>query len=362
MRILALVGDAYGGFGGISRYNRDLFDALAGSSHVEEIVILPRQAGPASLPAKVRQLSPSPRRAIYAVRAFALALFGARYDVIFCGHLFMAPLAVLIGKLLRKPVWLQVYGIDAWDKPDPLKHWAVERADLITSISRYTRSRLMMWAHLSASRIKVLPCTVDDRFSPGEKRGEILRRYKLSGKKILLTVGRLVSEEQYKGHEVVIKALAGLRNQFPDLVYVIAGDGDDRPRLEALVRESHLEQAVVFTGKFPDADLPTLYRVADVFIMPSTREGFGIVFLEAAASGLQVIGGNMDGSLDALADGEIGFCVNPVDVSSVASAITAALTAGPPTPNRAARFRQAKFQRHANLLLENIHVAPTAPV
>ena len=93
--------------------------------------------------------------------------------------------------------------------------------------------------------------------------------------------------------------------------YLVVGDGDDRQRLEELAQTTGVAHAMQFAGHVPHRELPDYFRLADVFVMPSTGEGFGIAFLEAAASGLPVIGGNRDGSVDALADGTIGTLVDP---------------------------------------------------
>jgi glycosyltransferase involved in cell wall biosynthesis len=104
---------------------------------------------------------------------------------------------------------------------------------------------------------------------------------------------------------------------------------------------------VRFTGFVPDCELADHYRAADVFIMPSTKEGFGIVFLEAAATGLHVIGGKADGSLDALRDGAIGEAINPMDVSEIAAAVCRAFEASSrPNPARVDVFSQENFHRH----------------
>ena len=97
----------------------------------------------------------------------------------------------------------------------------------------------------------------------------------------------------------------------PNAIYLIAGAGDDKQRLEHLAAERGLAGRVVFTGHVPADELPSYYALADVFAMPSTGEGFGIVFLEAAACGLPVIAGNADGSVDALGEGQIGCLVDP---------------------------------------------------
>lgn len=319
LRILALATDAYGAGGGIAQYNRDLFQALAQSDHVDELVILPRngQASTQAIPAKARQLQAHPGKVAFTFQALRAMRQHGPFDVIFCGHLFMAPLAALISKLTGAPVWLQIHGIEAWQRPSLLQHWAAERAQLVTAVSRHTRRLFLTWASCTPEKVRVLPNTVDERFMPGPKPETLLARYGLHGKKVLLTVSRLAAAERYKGHDRVIRALAELSESHPDIVYVVAGDGDDRPRLEQLARELGVAERVRFIGYVQESELPDLYRAADVFIMPSTGEGFGIVFLQALASGVPAIGGDSDGSRDPLQDGLTGELVAPTDPLSV---------------------------------------------
>src|SRR5262249_38146012 len=127
------------------------------------------------------------------------------------------------------------------------------------------------------------------------------------------------------------------------------------PRLEQLARESGIADCVVFAGQVPDAELPDYFALADVFAMPSTGEGFGIVFLEAAASGLPVIGGNRDGSVDALAEGRIGRLVDPHCPEEIAAAVVAALEArDPAAPTEAQRFAFPQFASYVNELVRTL--------
>ena len=327
LRILALVTDAYGAGGGIAQYNRDLFRALSQSGNVDEVVVLPRNGQPSTqdMPPKVRQLQARPGKLAFALQALRAMRQRGPFDVIFCGHLYMAPLAAVISKLSGMPVWLQLHGIEAWQRPKPLQRWAVERAQMITAVSRHTRRLFLGWANCAPETVKVLPNTVDKRFSPGPKPEALLDRYQLRGKKVLLTVSRLAASERYKGHDRVIQAVAELRGAHPEIIYVVAGDGDDRPRLEELARELGMLEQVRFIGHVPDSELPDLYRAADVFIMPSTGEGFGIVFLQALASGIPVIGGDSDGSRDPLRDGMSGKLVAQTDLDSIKQSVQTVL-------------------------------------
>src|SRR5205823_2398319 len=150
--------------------------------------------------------------------------------------------------------------------------------------------------------------------TPGPPSAAYRERLGVGGGPIILTVGRLASTERSKGHEPIFTIMRSLRARFPGLIYLIAGDGDDRSRLETVARALGLgPDAVRFLGYVADEDLPDLYRLADLFVMPSATEGFGIVYLEAAGCGLRVLGGAGDGSRDAIPDNRIGEVVDPTD-------------------------------------------------
>lgn len=358
VRILALVGDAFGARGGIARYNRDLFTALGSTG--AEILILPRlgDAADAALPAGVRQWP-----ATFGKLRFSLASLWAAWrfrpiDVVFCGHVFMAPLAVLLARLAGARCWLQAHGTDIWsDRRDAVRR-AIEAADQVTTVSRGTRQRLLGWVDMAPERVRVLPNTVDERFVPGPASPVLRERLKLGPGPILLTVGRLAASERYKGHELVFAALPALRARFPGLVHVVAGDGDDRARLEACAAELAGDGAVRFLGYVPDEELPDLYRLADLFVMPSSEEGFGIVYLEAAACGLRVIGGTGGGSGDAVPDTRVGELVDPADPAGLAEAAARLLGQGRVDPAAIEPYRRPHFEAAAGLLLARLLARP----
>ena len=135
----------------------------------------------------------------------------------------------------------------------------------------------------------------------------------LNGKRVLLTVGRMDSRERYKGHDRVIAAIPDLVKGH-DICYLVVGEGDDRSRLEALARNAGVSDRVVsWRGGF--TTLSEIYRAADLFVMPSTGEGFGVAFLEAMASGTPALGLDVAGSRDALGDGELGSVVPENEIS-----------------------------------------------
>jgi phosphatidylinositol alpha-1,6-mannosyltransferase len=210
------------------------------------------------------------------------------------------------------------------------------------------------------SRVRILPNAVDASFSPGPKPDYLLDRHHLRGKKVLLTVGRLAPDERCKGHDTVIKTLPAIIRTCPNLIYLVAGKGDDRARLEALAQRLGVEGNVLFVGMVEPDELADYYRLADAFVMPSTQEGFGIVFLEAAASGLKLIGGNSDGSTDALADGVIGVTIDPENSDALVSAVTQAMAGCGPDPAQVQRFCLENFTRQV-CDLTNSHLLRPVP-
>lgn len=360
--MLALVTDAFGGYGGIARYNRDFLEALALSPLIASITVLPRLAPDPvqTLPPKIRQVAPLRDAARYSLNAVRVAWRMPARHFIFCGHMLMTPLAGTVHRLTGQPVWLQVHGVDAWDPPTKRVIWGAQSASLVTAVSRYTRQQMLNnWWRGPRDAVRVLANTVDAEFSPGPKVPEILARHGLHDRKVIVTVSRISKEDRYKGHDYVIAALAELKADYPTAVYLVAGAAteDEQARLASAAQTFGVSDRVIFAGKIGNGELRGYLRSADVFIMPSTKEGFGIVFLEAAACGLPVIAGNRDGSVDALADGVIGTLIDPEDPVEIANAIRAAFARGPTTDTSAVtRFSQSNFRAHvAGLASEIIH-------
>jgi phosphatidylinositol alpha-1,6-mannosyltransferase len=177
MRLLALLSDGFGAGGGIARYNQALMTALSHSAGVSEIAVLPRFAATVSaVPGKVHQLPPSAGRALWSARALTLAA-RQRFDAVFCGHLNAVPLGAAIARARRAPLWVQVHGIEAWQPRGALHRRGLAAAALITSVSRYTRSRLLGWADLPPNRVRVLPNTVATGYGPRHRRADLIARH-----------------------------------------------------------------------------------------------------------------------------------------------------------------------------------------
>lgn len=338
--------DAYGGHGGIALYNRDLARALASMSQVDEVVVVPRTMphDPCEIPDKVRFIADAAGGKLRYVRA-ALAATAGRFDLVICGHINLLPLVSMLNLRRGAPLVLMGYGIDVWTSPSAWVRGWLRSVDAIWVISDFTRRRMNGWARLSDSMYVLLPNAIHlERFGPAEKRADLQTRFGLTGRKVLMTLARLSSLERYKGIDEVLEALPSLLGQEPTLMYLVAGSGDDRTRLEAKARSLGIEQHVVFAGFVEEAEKADHYRLADVFVMPGHGEGFGFVFLEALACGVPVVGSLLDGSREALLDGELGELVDPRDPQSVREAILRALDKPKGVPPRLEYFAWPRFR------------------
>jgi phosphatidyl-myo-inositol dimannoside synthase len=353
---LALVTDGFGGTGGIAQYNRDFLVALAAFPAFSSVAVLPRNPGePVKLPERVTQAQPRRFRLRYAIGAVAASL-RQRPDIVFCGHLHLAPLAVLAARLGGARLIVQTHGIEVWPTPSRLRRRAVEAADLILSVSRHTRAAVLSWADTPPERIVVVPNTIGDIFTPGD--GLALRTaWGLAGKQVLLTIGRLDPCERYKGHDRVIEAIPQLVARGHDIAYVVIGEGEDRSRLIAIAIRLGVAERVRFAGFATPETLVQAYQMADLFVMPSTGEGFGIAFLEAMACGTPTLGLAACGACDALGDGTLGTALGTEN--DLAAAIDRKLT-GPRTNPQAladrvrARFGRETFASRLLLAVERV--------
>ena len=191
----------------------------------------------------------------------------------------------------------------------------------------------------------VYPAVDAVRFHPAIDGSVIRRRYARHDDILLLSVGRL---QRRKGHDVTIAAMHRLRTAFPHVRYLIAGDGDERRRLEGLVHQFGLHDRIFFAGVVPNAELPAHYTACDVFVLPNRVdggdiEGFGIVFLEAAAAGRPVIGGDSGGVPEAVVRDRTGLLVDGSDIAQVSDAI-ARLAASAVLRERLGRAGRARVE------------------
>jgi phosphatidylinositol alpha-1,6-mannosyltransferase len=251
-----------------------------------------------------------------ALNAVALAEASRfRPDVVLIAHIVASPAAAAIRRLLGARTVQYFHANEIGGKPK-LAAFAARHADVVVAVSSYTAG-LIAATGASPPDQRLIPPGVE---IPGDPTPEPHER------PTLLTIARL--RDAYKGHDVLIRALALVRREVPDVELVVIGDGPLRGDLERLASTVGVTDAVRFLGTVSDDERDRWLRRTDVFTMPSrlpadgrAGEGFGIVYLEAAAYGKPVVAGNVAGALDAVADGETGLLVDPTDERAVADAL-----------------------------------------
>ncbi len=238
-------------------------------------------------------------------------------DFIVASHVNLLPVLAIVKKFSpRSRILLFAHGIELWDSLSARRLRMLQHCHQILAVSGYTADVIKERHALSKEQVRVFPNCIDPfltRHQQG-KSEQLLQRYGLSQDHfVLLTLTRLSSKEFYKGYDLVIRNLNQIALEYPACRYLIIGKYDEveKERLDQLIRENGLERRVIFTGYIPDEELEAHYHLADLFVMPSKKEGFGIVFVEAMYYGLPVIAGNKDGSTEALLHGKLGILIDP---------------------------------------------------
>ena len=321
VRIFLVGSEFFGAPGGIQRVNCLLLEMLAefsaGTPAEVEIFSFADQSGP-----KPGGIAAAPGFCWHAFGRSRTAMavqLGRRLrevqpDLLLFTHAHLLRLARL-AHLLRPRARIAVlgHGVEVWKSlPPSIRRW-MQRADAVIAPSAYTRDKMVEMNEVDPARMTVLAHGLDAAWVAGAPAGPRGKR--------LLSVTRLGLADAYKGIDVVLRALPTVLEKHPGASYVIAGDGSDRPRLEKLARELGIRDRVEFCGEVTGSRLRTLYSEADLFVLPSQKEGFGIVFLEAMSYGLPVVAARAAGALDVIQDGVTGLLVPPDQPDALAWAL-----------------------------------------
>jgi phosphatidylinositol alpha-1,6-mannosyltransferase len=244
-----------------------------------------------------------------------------------------------LGALLRLTnpklrYWVATHGVEVWRPLKPLSRLALRGAHGVTAPSRFTLEQLRTRQGLNPSKLALVPHGLEPGFADSG-----LDRDEPSPSGLILTVARLA--EAGKGIDTVIRALPKVLQAVPGASYIVVGEGCQRACLEQLAAQSGVHDRVHLVGRQGEQELKNCYRKADVFVMPSRQEGFGIVFLEAMAFGKPVIGAAFGGIPDIVVDGVTGFLVKYGDVEALAERLICLLR----DPDLRARMGLAAQQR-----------------
>lgn len=356
-RIISLLTDAYGGHGGISRFNRDFLSALSQVDKCFEIVVFPRLVPnpvdediPSNIVYKDQGIT---NKIGYIGNIFRYLLLDRNFGLVVCGHINLLPIAWAVSKIVGAPLIMIVHGIDAW-KPtrSRLVNFLASKVSRLVAVSQTTIDRFQNWSHIEEGKTYVLPNCVDlTGFTPGPKNPELLARYDIKDKKIIMTLGRMAGFDRFKGFDEILEALPDLINDIPDLVYVLAGDGPDKERLMNKAVKLGVSKHTVFTGMVEEDEKVDHYRLADGYVMPSRGEGFGIVLLEAMSCGVPVFASKLDGSREALLNGKLGDLVNPENKNEIIQATKAVLDKPKHIPEGLSYFSKGSFENRVRDLV-----------
>lgn len=229
-------------------------------------------------------------------------------------HLHLSPLALPLS-LRGAHVAVVLNGIEAWRRVRCRERVTLQRASTLVAISRETARRFAVANPSFASlAIQVCPLGLPADSDVGDGSG-----------RFALIVGRMASNERYKGHDLLLELWPQVLQMAPGATLLVVGDGDDRLRLQTKATALGLDGKVRFLGRVTDKQLLRLYREAAFFIMPSTGEGFGFVFLEAMRAGRACIGGGGAPS-EVVEHGVTGLIVTPHRRDELLAAIVSFFT------------------------------------
>jgi len=325
MRTLLVCPELFRAEGGIARIMRLYLKALCASAAPGDAIdCLVLNDGP----------EPDPRLGCYAGPALAtftgcggsrlrfaaqVIQLGRRADRAICGHLHLLPLVWLARGLGSDFEYsLVAHGIEVWRPYSLAERRALLGATHIFCVSDYTRRQMLRFCgDLEIARLVVLPNTLDPFLEPAPG---MTRTSRPSGQPRLLAVSRLANSDAYKGIDTLIEALPLVRRYHPAAHLAIAGGGDDLPRLRALAAIQGVGDAVDFLGVLDDAALRAEYAACDVFALPSRREGFGLVFLEAMANGKACLGARA-GGIPEVIDDRVGALAEYGNIPDIAAAV-----------------------------------------
>ena len=239
-----------------------------------------------------------------------------KINTLIVGHLHLAPLALALKTLGKiNKYFVILHGIEAWQQASFLQRKGLLRASKIIATTHFTATECANYNAIPIEHFEIIPLCADERnVTPSVN-------FKLNGAFKLLCVARQDKSERYKGFEQLFEALLILKKSHPDIHLNLIGNGNDQERLKHVTEKLDISKQVTFWGSLSDEELAAAYADCDVFTMPSKKEGFGIVFLEAMRHGKPCIGGNHGGTPEVIDHEKTGFLVDYENTSELATFI-----------------------------------------
>jgi glycosyltransferase involved in cell wall biosynthesis len=247
----------------------------------------------------------------------------SKIKLVVAGHPNLAPVvrAMRIAAPRIKSI-VCTHGVEVWEPMARLRRMALRSADMVLAPSKYTADHVAAVQRVATEKIRVLPWALDPQFEALASQAlKAAAPRNFPEGRVILTVGRWLADERYKGMDTLITALPRLLPRWPELQLAAVGEGDDRAWLEDLAEETGVQRHVHFLSGLSDAELAACYAHCEMFALPSRGEGFGLVYLEAMACGKPVIGGAHGGAPEVIEDGKTGYLVPHGDAVQLATAI-----------------------------------------
>jgi phosphatidylinositol alpha-1,6-mannosyltransferase len=243
--------------------------------------------------------------------------------VVLAAHPNLAPIAVWMKRLAPQiKVIVMAHGVEVWQSLPPRRRTALLAADIVLAASTSTEQKLTEVQQVPSEKIRKLPWPLDPEVLRMADAPAILTAPEaFPPSPVILTVGRSAASEQYKGTDDLLRALAQLRPTHKDLTLAAVGAGDDLPRLQKLAADLGVTTAVRFLSNLSKQELAACYARADIFALPSTGEGFGLVFLEAMAFAKPIVAAAAGGSTDLVQDNQNGLLIPPHDQTALIQAL-----------------------------------------
>lgn len=243
-----------------------------------------------------------------------------------------APLALMAGKLRSagaSNIVALTHGHEVWWAKIPILKSLLKKiikdVDHLGYLGDFTKGEIAKVSNQPQKFLQIAPGIDTEHFAPKSARGDLIEKYRLDGRRVIVSVGRLVHR---KGQDELVKAMPKILEQFPDAILLFVGEGPIKQMLFNSAKQLGVLPKVVFAGRVSHHDLPDYICLGEIFAMPVRSrfsglevEGLGIVYLEASACGLPVIVGNSGGAVDAVLDKKTGLLVDGTKSDQIADAI-----------------------------------------
>lgn len=324
MKTIFIAQEVYSNFGGIQKFNSRFIDALNNKNlkeTIEEIVVIIKNDNPTkqknkNLRGKILQFDGNFLKFLLASLHESISS-----ETIIIGHINLLPIGVFAKILNPKiKIVLIIHGIEAWGDRRFRKFTWRDRfmidyfVSKILSVSNYTAEKILKNTSFSKKNIILFPNVIDAPKKWVEYSQERTGRN-------LLTVTRLSDSEKQKRVDIIIKALPEIKIKYPDIHLHIVGDGNLKKDLAVLSESLGVHSNITFHGRASNETLNNLYNKSDIFVLPSEKEGFGIVYLEAWKAGLPVVAARATAIPEVVDDGVDGLLIYPVSPSVLAKSL-----------------------------------------